>query len=496
MPTMYQERNPRDDLLHQRDIDKSSKMPSAKKRKAQEVAVDLEMSEDQDELDPRLRTIAEDALADTIEVTAREDTALETPSKRGRGRPKGARNKRTPTPDGDIPPEERYFFQTRVGPANQQPTSTNSFSALGLLTHDEYLVESRKYRDAHELEMRYLLNLHARAFPQWQFELDQEFSICLYGWGSKRQLVTNFAEYLCRQAVKKDAPHPKIVVINGYAHKLNVRHVLNTIATALRADPDEEDPAPVRLVGQPQDILDTLMTRLNNASSRIHLFINSIDHVSSPFRTTANQALLARLSAHPMINTLMTCDTPTHNSIFPSNIRDQYSLLFHDATTFAAYDAETNVVDDVNELLGRKGRRVGGSQGVSFVLKSLPENARNLYRLLLSEILTIVNDDEADGTQEPEDEFIDPSLLDATATPRKQHTRSQAAEDIGVEYRTLYQKASEEFICSSDMNFRFLLKEFHDHQMLTTRKDASGTEVLGVPLDRGEMENVLEELVL
>ncbi|KAK5077045.1 Origin recognition complex subunit 2 [Lithohypha guttulata] len=489
---MYQE----GDLSDGRDMNKSSKMPLAKKRKAQAVASEIDMSEDQDELDPSLRTLAEDALADTIEVTAREDTALETPSKRGRGRPKGARNKRTPTPDGDIPPEERYFFQTRVGPANQQPTSTNSFSALGLLTHDEYLAESRKYKDPHELEMRYLLKLHGRAFPQWQFELDQDFSICLYGWGSKRQLVTNFAEYLCHQAAKKNAPHPKIVVINGYAHKLNVRHVLNTIATALHADPDEEDPAPVRLVGQPQDILDTLLTRLNNTPFRIHLLINSIDHVSSPFRTTANQALLARLSAHPMINTLMTCDTPTLNSIFPSNIRDQYSLLFHDATTFAAYDTETNVVDDVNELLGRKGRRVGGSQGVSFVLKSLPENARNLYRLLLSEILTILNDDETGGIPEPEDEFIDPSLLDATATPRKQNGRSQAAEDIGIEYRTLYQKASEEFICSSDMNFRFLLKEFHDHQMLTTRKDASGTEMLGVPLDRGEMENVLEELVL
>ena len=95
------------------------------------------------------------------------------------------------------------------------------------------------------------------------------------------------------------------------------------------------------------------------------------------------------------------------------------------------------------------------------------------------------------------DEFIDPSLLDVSATPRKRnHPRSQAAEDVGIEYRTLYQKASEEFICSSDMNFRFLLKEFHDHQMITTRKDVGGTEVLGVPLDRTEMESVLEELVI
>jgi origin recognition complex subunit 2 len=46
------------------------------------------------------------------------------------------------------------------------------------------------------------------------------------------------------------------------------------------------------------------------------------------------------------------------------------------------------------------------------------------------------------------------------------------------------------------MMFRTLLKEFHDHQMITSRMDASGMEILGVPLSRDEMEGVLEDLVL
>lgn len=475
-------------------------MPSAKKRKATEITGD-DLADGLEDLDPRLRLVAEEALADTVEIESGDGVEPETPSKRGRGRPKGARNKRTPTPEGDIPPEERYFFQTRVGPANQQPTSTNSFAALGYLTHEDYLNESRRYKDPHELEMRYLMKLHARAFPQWQFELETDFSICLFGWGSKRQLITNFAEYLCRQASKLDLPHPKIVIINAYAQRVNVRHVLNTVATALNASAGEEDPKPVRLVGQPQDILDTLLNRLDKATEPIYILMNSMDHASSPFRTSSAQAILSRLSSHSNIRTIMTCDTPTSNILFPSNVRNRYALIFHDVTTFAPYDAETSPVDDVNELLGRKGRRAGGSQGIGFVLKSLPENARNLYKLLVSEILTIMTDDDVDAGQiDPDiigdEEFIDPSMLDISATPRKKSTRTQAVEDIGIEYRTLYQKASEQFICSSDMNFRFLLKEFHDHQMLTTRKDASGTEILGVPLGRDELETVLEELML
>jgi origin recognition complex subunit 2 len=65
----------------------------------------------------------------------------------------------------------------------------------------------------------------------------------------------------------------------------------------------------------------------------------------------------------------------------------------------------------------------------------------------------------------------------------------------GVEYRTLYHKAVEEFVCSSEVNFRTLLKEFHDHQMVESRKDAMGTERLSVPFRREELESMLEELV-
>ena len=69
-------------------------------------------------------------------------------------------------------------------------------------------------------------------------------------------------------------------------------------------------------------------------------------------------------------------------------------------------------------------------------------------------------------------------------------------DEIGIEFRMLYQKATEEFIASSEMMFRTLLKEFHDHQMITSRMDSSGMEILGVPLSREEMEGVLEDLVL
>jgi origin recognition complex subunit 2 len=158
--------------------------------------------------------------------------------------------------------------------------------------------------------------------------------------------------------------------------------------------------------------------------------------------------------------------------------------VFHDCTTFAAYTAELDVVDEVHELLGRNAHRVNGREGVAFVLRSLPENAKNLFRLLVGEVL-IAMEEEGEGGDEP----------------------------TGVEYRMVYNKAVEEFICSSEMAFRTLLKEyvpsflvsyidllltksrFHDHQIIKSITDALGTELLSLPFRKDELEAILEDLM-
>ena len=147
------------------------------------------------------------------------------------------------------------------------------------------------------------------------------------------------------------------------------------------------------------------------------------------------------------------------------------------------------MVDDVNELLGRTGRTVKGKVGVGFVLRSLPENARNLYRVLVAEVLAGL-DEGVDGGEEQA------GVGDDEDDGGEHGTRRMASSEGGaVEYRVLYQKAVEEFICSSEMAFRTLLKEFHDHQMIVSRKDGIGTEMLGVPFRREEMEAILEDLM-
>ncbi len=384
------------------------------------------------------------------------------------------------------------------------------------------MVDIRGVRTVRSRLFVFLDALHSRSFPQWRFELSQSFSICLYGYGSKRHLTNSFAQYLHTQTPSSP---PKIIVTNGYIPNLTIRQLLITIATAIYDCPVSSLP---KLGTQPREIVDSILHELSTSSPTepLYLLINSLD--AAPLRRFPTPNLLAQLSASPHIRLLATCDKPNFPLLWDTNLRDQYNWVFHDTTTFISYaGAEIeDVVEEVNELLGRSGRRIKGKEGVGFVLKSLPENARSLYRVLVAELLSQQDsglgfDGELEHEQEQEQLLVDDDGVEGAGdydddnnnddgegdmllgTPsRSQHRRKGKAAAAGggsgaawMEYRTLYQKVVEEFICSNEMGFRQLLKEFHDHQMVVSKRDGTGAEMLGVPFRRDEMEAILEDLM-
>ena len=414
----------------------------------------------------------------------------DTPSKRGRGRPKGtgknqlaakAKREREGTPPPGLPAHEEFFWQNRPGATK---TSSNTLSSQSLLNHDEYFQAMQSYTDRHDFEKAFLLDLHSRAYDQWIFELEEGFNICLYGYGSKRAITSDFTACLYHH-LSEQPPYkgtrktPKIAVINGYAPGIVLKDILTTIAAAAV-------PGTGKLPNQPTSLLTYILDHLSRdpPSHPILVVINSVD--SPNLRKTPTPAILASLAAHPSINLVCTADTPNFSLLWDVGLRAQYKFLFHDATTFAPYDAEIDVVESVNELLGRSGRRVGGRDGVGFVLRSLPEHARALFRILVTEQLALSYMD--DGEEFEEEEA-------AITLKSKKDVRPLVSEATqGVEYRTLYHKARDEFVCTSEVAFRTLLKEFHDHQMIESRKDAMGTERLVVPFRQEELETLAEEL--
>jgi origin recognition complex subunit 2 len=471
-----------------RNADRSARRKSNRKlldRAINGVESDEEAVDEEEALAEQI--LSDDEPQDDTEAGAQEAApAPETPTKRKRGRPKGSgknqlRKVRSPTPPTELPAHEEYFWQNRPG---GNKTSNNTLPSQSLLNHDEYFQATQDYQDRHEPEKDFLLELHSRAYDQWIFELEEGFNLCLYGYGSKRPITEAFTarlyhHLLDRRPQKGSKQTPKVVVVNGYSAGTTIKDVLNTIASTII-------PTNIKLPNQPTSLLAYIMDYLSEhaPSHPVSVIINSID---SPYlRKGAVPSMLATLAGHPSISLVCTADTPNFPLLWDVGLRAQYKFLFHDATTFAPYDAEIDVVETVNELLGRSGRRIGGRDGVGFVLRSLPENARSLFRILVTEQLALLL---MDGEGVKED--------DAPATPRNKkvaQVKNTSETTQGVEYRVLYHKAVEEFVCSSEVGFRTLLKEFHDHQMIESRKDAMGTERLWVPFRLEELEGLAEDL--
>jgi len=362
--------------------------------------------------------------------------APDTPSKRKPGRPRKCQN-RSPTPILDLPPHELYFSQNRPG---RTKTSNTNLSSLALLDHEEYFELIRSYKDPHTDDLVFLQEEYAKSFNQWQFELSQGFNLCMYGFGSKRSLLMKFAEHT--HDAQTDPRNKKIVVVNGYVHSMTlIKDILNSIATAVL----EPGTAPVKLGSQPAEMLENLVRLLEEDKTKhVTVILHSIDGIA--LRKPTIQTILSRISSLHQIHMVASADHPSFPLLWDSSLRSSFNFLFHDCTTFQPYTSEIDVVDEVNELLGRSSRRVGGKGGVIFVLKSLPEKARNLYEILIKEQLASMSGGSRAGLENYEDD-------------KEPRAGNAIRNELGIEFRVLYQKAVEDFICSTEMNFRTQLKE-------------------------------------
>ncbi|KAK9314054.1 origin recognition complex subunit 2-domain-containing protein [Lipomyces starkeyi] len=358
-----------------------------------------------------------------------------------------------------------YFDQHITKPA----LSTNSISKLPALTSEEYITYVKEAEKHHKSNPEALIKLHETLFPQWAFELSQGFSLVLYGAGSKRELVLSFAhEYFY---------DTNVLVVNGYNPSTTIREVLAAAAAILLDDPNVKIPKAI------PDVLSLIMNAQESKSlpyatykPKLVLLIHNID--GEAFRNDKSQSALSRLTAHNQVSLVATVDHINAPMLWDSAKLSSFKFIWHDATTFASYTAETSFFDPLT-LGGGGGRNVNGGNagpgnvGIRYVLESLTSNARGLYRVLISHQLQAVEDDNGE-----------------TQDGRNDSSR------FGVEFKTLYQRCSEEFIVTNELNFRTMLTEFYEHEMLVSTKDLVGTEVIYAPFNQEVLERLLEDDIL
>ncbi|KAI3407019.2 ORC2 [Candida oxycetoniae] len=328
------------------------------------------------------------------------------------------------------------------------------------LTRDEF----NKAVQQNEITKISSLLPHKYLYHQWCFELSQGFNINFYGVGSKLSIINDFAEnyFGIWWTENTEDPLPKVFVVNGYNPNVDFKTIVLEIANVL-----VKDNTATKLPKHVSDTVPFLVDYMAKEpiTPRLLLIVHNIDGES--LRSDKTQGLFSQLAAIPQILAITSTDHINAPLLWDSSKSKNLNLIWHDLTTYAPYIAELSFKDILN--LG-KSKKFVGSLGAKFVLRSLTENHRNLYRLLLEGQLIRMK-----------------PIADTRGSGLK------GVVKFALELRLLYSLCLDEFIVSNEVTFRTFLKEYLDHKMCQLVKDSSGLELLFVPFTYSEMETLYKE---
>ncbi|GMG39411.1 unnamed protein product [Ambrosiozyma monospora] len=355
---------------------------------------------------------------------------------------------------------EGFFEQHRI---KTKKLSTKTMSLAPDLNYDEFHLYNKLIDLICDNQSETLSNYYRNQFSQWWFELQEGFSLIFYGAGSKRLTILEFVQNF--MLGQHDSQNTKALVVNGYNSEFTVKSLIKSIWEI--AFNKRSGKSGTSLYEQ----IHSIATQFAKPSSKkLILLVNNIDGES--LRSDQAQYLLSELSTIPKIQFICTMDNVNTPFLWNATLLTNFNFVWHNISTYSPYNTETSFKDPLS--IG-KSKRFVGSKGVKYVLNSLTSNGRNLYKNLITQQL----------------EKIDSSIT----TEKEMENRASCRGNVknSLDFKDFYNLCVGEFICSNEISFRTLLREFLEHKSCTLTTNQSGTEVLFVPFTVDEMEKILEE---
>jgi origin recognition complex subunit 2 len=339
-----------------------------------------------------------------------------------------------------------YFYS--VKPSQKQVTSNNTLSSLPKLTHQEVYQHVQSHRKTRETESKALRSFYETCFPQWRLELDQDHNLLFHGYGSKLNVLTKFADEFL-----SDMP---VVTIHGFFPTLSLKDVLARVGS---------DVLDMDLKGQIQDqaqkILD-YFSQENRAVESICFLVHNID--GEALQGEAFQQTLSSLASHEHIKVIASMDHVRTALMWDSSKMLRFNWVHHDISTFELYIKETDFENCL--ILGGDDH---GSRGAKFVLASLTQNSKDIFRILANE------------------------QLKSTKKSKSRSKQRQLAEN-GLSFDQFYNQCREKLLVRSRAMFKSQLQEFRDHKIIQSAKGSDGAEHLYIDMANDELNELMEEL--
>ncbi|KAF8598462.1 origin recognition complex subunit 2 [Ceratobasidium sp. AG-I] len=364
---------------------------------------------------------------------------------------------------------------------------SQSYAPLPRSTLDSLLSNTPSLQK-HAKERARLADEARSLFEHWLNELFEGFNLLFYGYGSKRELVNEFASRTC-------APHGHVVIVNGYLPSVGPADILSSIEQ-IEGILDES------LIGSGADARAERIRKFFSSPgcpAPLFLVLHNID--AQQLRTNRAQRVLCSLSSANDIHIVATVDHINAPLLFPRDAAlarkphlgalsglptvTSWAWLWHDLTTFQPYTAElahrdltlppsastSSAATTANPALTATAGGELTESAAHHVLASVPTKAQKLFSLLLARQL---------------------ASLDNEGVVR---TPTAGMDKYGVRFETLLAAARDEFVAANEAALRGLLGEFRDHGMVVGREaEGEGGELLWVPAGQEVLVAISGEL--
>lgn len=347
-----------------------------------------------------------------------------------------------------------YFLAKELGSSSRK-NSARKLSEIDLVDEEELREVAASIEPKHEKEVNELISSYKSLYSKWLFVLRSGFALLMYGFGSKKALIEDFAS--------KSLTEYSVVVVNGYLQSINLKQVVITLAELLWDQVKLRQKTTSGSLCKSQQPFNTrsmsdLLTFLDSPDLEVEecfvcILVHNID--GPGLRDSDSQQCLASIAACSHVRMVASIDHVNAPLLWDKKmVHTQFDWYWCHVPTFAPYKVESMFFP----FILAHGGSAQSVKTASIVLQSLTPNAQNVFKVLAEHQLA-----------HPDEE--------------------------GMPINNLYSTCRERFLVSSQVTLNSHLTEFKDHELIKTKRNSDGQDCLCIPLTNEALQKLIADIV-
>lgn len=391
---------------------------------------------------------------------------------------------------------------------SKHPARPTSSILKSFCTEPPELINHLPVEQLDEWLVKYLL-------PQWINQLRAGINLACYGYGSKSKLLDELVSRLvnCRFSVYRMRAYEE--EYNSGMMRLNklLQAILIQMTQEQAVDANDEHHKSPSLTRDSKELINQLASLFENCPKITSMVVIIIEMLDAPvLRSPEIWRFLAQLVEATPVRLVFTLEHHLSPHLIPSDVQSRLGLAWHNATTLRPYERELLVLP-MNFGGDRQARdEENRQQGAKFVLASLTQTGRAVFKVLAEYQLSQKLGDVSDNEEDADDKAIidnEPITVDddkVVIDNDNDNLDASEEDDIdgldevekdnnsrGMSFMLWYQRCQDAFLVSNELAFRTQLVEFIDHELVQSYDDLgqNGNEFY-IPFERDQIKKLVE----